>query len=97
MWDVVVMGGRVLISVVVLAVGLGSALGEDWPGFHGPRRDNRSSETGLLKEWPEGGPGWKPDQQSPNLEKDCPPPRNAVAAGGVQAGGRKALRHADPV
>ena len=40
MWDVVVMGGRVLISVVVLAVGLGSALGEDWPGFHGARRDN---------------------------------------------------------
>jgi outer membrane protein assembly factor BamB len=30
--------------------------GDDWPQFHGPRRDNRSTETGLLKRWPEGGP-----------------------------------------
>jgi len=28
----------------------------DWPQFHGPRRDNLSTETGLLKQWPEGGP-----------------------------------------
>jgi outer membrane protein assembly factor BamB len=28
----------------------------DWPRFNGPNRDNRSSETGLLKSWPEGGP-----------------------------------------
>ena len=27
-----------------------------WPCFHGPRRDNKSTETGLLKKWPEGGP-----------------------------------------
>jgi outer membrane protein assembly factor BamB len=27
-----------------------------WPQFHGPRRDNRSDETGLLKKWPSGGP-----------------------------------------
>lgn len=34
---------------------------EDWPQFHGPRRDNISRETGLLKRWPEGGPEllWK--------------------------------------
>ena len=33
----------------------------DWPQFHGPRRDNRSTETGLLKRWPAGGPTllWK--------------------------------------
>ena len=30
--------------------------GPSWPEFHGPRRDNISSETGLLKRWPEGGP-----------------------------------------
>jgi outer membrane protein assembly factor BamB len=29
---------------------------EDWPQFHGPRRDNRSTETGLLKAWPPAGP-----------------------------------------
>lgn len=35
----------------------------DWPQFHGPRRDNMSTETGLLKRWPEGGPEllWKVD------------------------------------
>ncbi len=27
-----------------------------WPQFHGPNRDNMSTETGLPKEWPEGGP-----------------------------------------
>jgi outer membrane protein assembly factor BamB len=28
----------------------------DWPQFRGPNRDNISKETGLLKQWPEGGP-----------------------------------------
>ncbi len=28
----------------------------DWPGWRGPLRDGKSSDTGLLKEWPEGGP-----------------------------------------
>jgi outer membrane protein assembly factor BamB len=27
-----------------------------WPQFHGPNRDNVSSETGLLKQWPKEGP-----------------------------------------
>ncbi len=32
-----------------------------WPQWRGPNRDNVSTETGLLKEWPEGGPKllWK--------------------------------------
>jgi len=28
----------------------------DWPQWRGPNRDAKSSETGLLKKWPEGGP-----------------------------------------
>jgi outer membrane protein assembly factor BamB len=28
----------------------------DWPQWHGPKRDNISTETGLLKTWPAGGP-----------------------------------------
>jgi outer membrane protein assembly factor BamB len=28
----------------------------DWPQWRGPRRDGISTETGLLKEWPKGGP-----------------------------------------
>ncbi len=30
--------------------------GPYWPRFHGPDGSNLSPETGLLKEWPEGGP-----------------------------------------
>jgi outer membrane protein assembly factor BamB len=37
-------------------VGGQAALGDDWPQFRGPNRDGKSAETGLLKEWPEGGP-----------------------------------------
>jgi outer membrane protein assembly factor BamB len=35
----------------------------DWAQWRGPRRDGVSDETGLLKEWPEGGPRllWKID------------------------------------
>src|SRR5205809_13511 len=28
----------------------------DWPGFRGADRTDVSKETGLLKQWPEGGP-----------------------------------------
>ncbi len=28
----------------------------DWPSFRGPNRDGKSPDTGLLKQWPEGGP-----------------------------------------
>jgi outer membrane protein assembly factor BamB len=40
----------------------GGAKGE-WPQFHGPRRDNLSTDTGLLTRWPPGGPPliWKAD------------------------------------
>src|SRR5687767_2178712 len=28
----------------------------DWPQWRGPNRDGVSAETGLLRQWPEGGP-----------------------------------------
>jgi outer membrane protein assembly factor BamB len=39
------------------------ALAEDWPCWRGPYGDGISRETGLLKEWPAGGPRqlWKID------------------------------------
>ncbi len=47
----------VLISVmVVTSIVSGADSNSYWPQFHGPNRDNRSTETGLLKEWPEDGP-----------------------------------------
>ena len=35
--------------------------GANWPGWLGPNRDGKSPDTGLLKQWPEGGPPllWK--------------------------------------
>src|SRR4051812_5922207 len=37
------------------------ALPGEWPQWRGPNRDGKSPETGLLKEWPKGGPplAWK--------------------------------------
>ena len=52
----------VLILLTALSVG---AENEpcNWPQFHGPRRDNLSDDTGLMKRWPDGGPRliWKAD------------------------------------
>ena len=38
-----------------------NAQAEDWPQWRGPNRDGNSADTGLLKEWPAGGPklAWK--------------------------------------
>ena len=49
-----------LLALACLVVG-GAASAADWPGFRGPNRDGLSPETGLLKQWPEGGPKqlWK--------------------------------------
>ena len=33
-----------------------TAIAEDWPQWQGPNRNAVSSESGLLKAWPEGGP-----------------------------------------
>ncbi len=42
-----------------------SAASADWPQWRGPNRDGKSTEAGLMKIWPEGGPTllWK----SPDL------------------------------
>jgi outer membrane protein assembly factor BamB len=47
-----------LLSAYLLTVGV---RGEDWPQWRGPERTGLSKETGLLKEWPQGGPKllWK--------------------------------------
>jgi len=39
----------------------------DWPGFLGPNRDGCSSDTGLLKQWPQEGPAllWKSESVGP--------------------------------
>ena len=41
---------------IVLLFSTTYCLAGDWPRFHGPKVDNKSPDTDLLKEWPEGGP-----------------------------------------
>jgi outer membrane protein assembly factor BamB len=58
-----IMGGRLLLAgLVTLALTTGTlAAPPDWPQFRGPNRDDRSSDKGLLKQWPRDGPPlvWK--------------------------------------
>lgn len=42
--------------LAVLALSATTAVAADWPQWRGPDRTGISKETGLLKEWPEGGP-----------------------------------------
>ena len=46
--------------IVSLSINAATALG-DWPQWRGLNRDGHSSDTGLLKQWPEDGPKlvWK--------------------------------------
>lgn len=48
-------------ALVLLVAGALSASSSDWPQWRGPNRDGISTETGLLKKWPDGGPplAWK--------------------------------------
>lgn len=46
----------ILTTVVVLLWAVPGARAEDWPQIGGKNRDAVSAETGLLQEWPEGGP-----------------------------------------
>lgn len=44
------------LAFVTLAALSSPAAAADWPQFRGPNRDGVSSETGLLRAWPAGGP-----------------------------------------
>jgi outer membrane protein assembly factor BamB len=49
--------GPMVGAGLAVAVAAGSAApAADWPAWRGPNRDGRSAETGLLQEWPDGGP-----------------------------------------
>lgn len=47
-----------LAAAVAAGLGFlaGAAAAADWPQWRGPNRDGVSTETGFLKQWPEGGP-----------------------------------------
>ncbi len=50
-----------LVCLCLIAASARLAMAEDWPAWRGPNRDGICQETGLLKEWPDGGPKllWK--------------------------------------
>lgn len=64
-------GGRCCVAAMLMVVSMvwsapapkapAAAKEGEWPGWRGPKRDGMSTETGLLKEWPAGGPRqlWK--------------------------------------
>ena len=47
---------KLFIGYLTLALSCSAAIADDWPQWQGPKRDAVSSETGLLQDWPEGGP-----------------------------------------
>jgi outer membrane protein assembly factor BamB len=55
-FDACALGATLLLSLSALA-----AMPGDWPQFRGPDNNDISPETGLLKDWPAGGPPlvWK--------------------------------------
>jgi outer membrane protein assembly factor BamB len=42
--------------VLSLPAAVSNRAADDWPQWRGPNRDGKSAETGLLKQWPAGGP-----------------------------------------
>ncbi|SVC74027.1 uncharacterized protein METZ01_LOCUS326881, partial [marine metagenome] len=47
---------KINIPIFLLASFATMTFAGDWPGWRGTDRTDVSTETGLLKEWPEGGP-----------------------------------------
>ena len=45
-----------LQKIVALVETADAPAPQQWPQWKGPTRNNKSTETGLLKQWPEGGP-----------------------------------------
>ena len=55
---------KVMLIAVIVTIMTGSSLAADWPQWRGQNRDGKSTDTGLLKEWPNDGPplAWKIDK-----------------------------------
>lgn len=55
---------KTLLIVAIMTIMLtNSVKADDWPEFRGPNRDNISTQKGLARTWPEGGPKllWQTD------------------------------------
>jgi len=47
---------RIGVVLLALLMTISAAHAADWSQFRGPNRDGTSPETGLMKQWPAGGP-----------------------------------------
>ncbi|MCB1277898.1 PQQ-binding-like beta-propeller repeat protein [Prosthecobacter sp.] len=47
---------RMLFALILMALMSGQVVAEDWPQFHGPARNNTTTEEGWEKAWPKDGP-----------------------------------------
>jgi outer membrane protein assembly factor BamB len=59
MWKakgVMPMKTKVKLITAIISLTVACAFAADWPGYYGPKRDGTSTEKGLLRTWPEGGP-----------------------------------------
>ncbi len=74
---------------VILESGLSAA---DWPQWRGPNRDAVCMETGLLKQWPEGGPKllWEISGLGPGYSTVAIKDGRLYTMGDRQVGGEKA-------
>lgn len=47
-----------ILTLLVLSASVIASAGDktDWPCYHGPKRNNLATDTGLLQAWPESGP-----------------------------------------
>ena len=60
-WFMTALATTSLGSALALAADWAPVASGDWPGWRGPERTGVSRETGLLHQWPPGGPKllWK--------------------------------------
>ena len=47
---------KFLVAACTMMATVSLAAEGDWPAWRGPNHDGKSPATGLLKQWPEGGP-----------------------------------------
>ncbi len=49
-----------ILLLLVLNISVTALAGDKsvWPYYHGPQRNNLSTDTGLMQTWPQNGPEW---------------------------------------
>jgi outer membrane protein assembly factor BamB len=54
---------RIVLTAIAIVCGSLAGIAADWPQWRGPQRTGISTETGLLQQWPQGGPKllWRVD------------------------------------